>query len=82
MNGSFLGKYIAVCPVLNILKIYLQSLRARNGAECIGSEETGVISEGKLADVIAVEDNPLNEIDTVKRVRYFMKEGSTFLYVK
>jgi len=52
----------------------------RNGAECIGIEDqVGTLTEGKLADVIAVEGNPLEEIGSVKRVGYVMKEGSTFL---
>jgi imidazolonepropionase-like amidohydrolase len=52
----------------------------RNGAECIGIEEqVGTLKEGKLADVIAVEGNPVEDIGSVKKVRYVMKDGSTFL---
>jgi imidazolonepropionase-like amidohydrolase len=52
----------------------------RNGAECIGIQDTvGTLTEGKTADIIAVEGNPLEDMQTAKRVAYVMKEGSTFL---
>lgn len=52
----------------------------RNGAECIGIEKTvGTITPGKDADIIAVEGNPLEDIQAVKRVAFVMKKGSTFL---
>ena len=52
----------------------------RNGAECIGIEDTvGILAEGKIADIIAIEGNPLEDMQATKRVAYVMKEGSTFL---
>lgn len=52
----------------------------KNGAECIGIENTvGTLTQGKTADIIALNGNPLNDIEAVKRVVYVMKEGSTFL---
>ena len=49
------------------------------GAECIGIEEqVGTLAEGKLADVIAVDGDPLEDMTALKRVSYVMKEGSTF----
>lgn len=35
----------------------------------------GSIEEGKLADIIAVEGNPLDEIEALQRVRFVMKGG-------
>jgi imidazolonepropionase-like amidohydrolase len=53
----------------------------KNGAECIGIEgELGTLEEGKLADIIALDGNPLEDIEAVKRVSYVMKAGKTFLY--
>lgn len=52
----------------------------KNSAECIGIENlVGTLTEGKLADIIAVDGNPTKDIQAVKRVAYVMKEGSTFL---
>lgn len=53
----------------------------KNGAECIGIEDNvGTLTKGKVANIIAVDGNPLEDIQAVKRVAYVMKDGSTFLH--
>ena len=53
----------------------------KNGAECIGTQDTvGTLTQGKVADIIALDGNPIEDIEAVKRVAYVMKEGSTFLH--
>jgi len=45
-------------------------------AELLGwQDRIGAIEPGKLADLIAVEGNPLDEIGAVRRVRFVMKGG-------
>jgi len=39
------------------------------------SDQLGTIEAGKLADVIAVEDNPMEKIETLLEVSFVMKEG-------
>jgi len=47
-----------------------------NGAELLGwSDRVGSIDEGKLADIIAVRENPLEDITTLERVAFVMKDG-------
>jgi imidazolonepropionase-like amidohydrolase len=47
-----------------------------NGAKvCRIEDETGSISPGKLADIIAVEGNPLENIETLRNVRAVIKQG-------
>jgi len=47
-----------------------------NSAELLGVEdELGSISPGKLADIIAVNGNPLEDISLLQRVPFVMKDG-------
>jgi imidazolonepropionase-like amidohydrolase len=51
----------------------------KNGAECIGiQDKVGTLTEGKIADIIALQGDPLQEIEAVKRVCFVMKGGAVF----
>lgn len=51
----------------------------RNGAELLGMErELGSVSAGKLADLVAVPGNPLEDITRLTNVRFVMKDGTVF----
>ncbi len=59
----------------------LDILRAMtiNGYKCSETENTrGPIKPGLAADLIAVEGNPLDNIDVLKNVRFVMKDGEVF----
>ncbi len=43
-------------------------------------DRLGSIEEGKIADVIAVEGDPLADIQKMKEVRFVMKEGRVYKY--
>jgi len=48
-------------------------------AELLGwQDRIGAIEPGKLADLIAVEGNPLDDISAVRRVRFVMKGGQVY----
>jgi imidazolonepropionase-like amidohydrolase len=48
----------------------------RNGAEALGLlKDLGTIEKGKLADVIVVAGNPLQDMAAMKRVAYVIKGG-------
>ncbi|WP_460676060.1 metal-dependent hydrolase family protein [Hymenobacter coalescens] len=56
----------------------LEALRAAtlNAAELLGqTENLGALEPGKLADVVAVDGDPLQDIGTLQRVRFVMKQG-------
>ena len=44
-------------------------------AELLGVlDKLGTLENGKLADIIAVSNNPLKDISTLKKVNFVMKE--------
>ncbi len=59
----------------------LQALKAATSvdAELFGiAAETGSIESGKLADIVAVPGNPIDDITATERVLFVMKEGVVF----
>jgi imidazolonepropionase-like amidohydrolase len=50
-----------------------------NAADLLGiSDQTGSISKGKDADIIAVDGDPLQDIKVMKNVTFIMKEGKIY----
>lgn len=50
-----------------------------SGADLLGlADKIGSIEKGKLADIIAVEGDPLLDIKMMKEVRFVMKEGVVY----
>ena len=51
----------------------------RNAAECCGVlDRLGTLEPGKLADVISVHGDPLQDIDALRRVGLVMKDGRRY----
>ncbi len=49
-----------------------------NAADLLGVDDRGRIAEGKVADIIAVPGNPLEDIRTLETVVFVMKGGRVF----
>ncbi|MGF7214994.1 imidazolonepropionase-like amidohydrolase [Spirosoma lacussanchae] len=50
-----------------------------NNARLLGMEtQIGSIEVGKLADIIAVDENPVQQIKTLQAVRFVMKDGTVY----
>lgn len=59
-------------------RVILQALTV-NAARLLGVEKTrGFLKAGMRADIIAVGDNPLEKIETLKNVSFVMKNGKVF----
>jgi imidazolonepropionase-like amidohydrolase len=46
-----------------------------NAAELVGVSDRGVIAPGKVADLIAVRGNPLEDVRVLQQVPWVMKGG-------
>jgi imidazolonepropionase-like amidohydrolase len=52
-------------------------------AELLGwQDKIGSIEPGKLADIIAVKGNPLNDIKVLRDVKFVMKDGEIYKFAK
>lgn len=49
-----------------------------SAAEMLSSPDVGEISAGKLADIIAVDNDPLTDINSLFDVKFVMKEGVVY----
>ena len=47
-------------------------------AELLGNDQIGFIAKGKLADIIAVEGNPAEDIKLLQNVSFVMKDGKVY----
>ncbi|HET9487295.1 MAG TPA: amidohydrolase family protein, partial [Chryseosolibacter sp.] len=54
------------------------SATAVNSAILGISDKTGSLEPGKLADIIATDENPLENISTLEKVTFVMKEGIVY----
>ena len=53
-----------------------------NAADLLGVDDRGVLEPGKLADIIAVSGNPLEDIRTLEDVKFVMKGGVVYKLTK
>jgi imidazolonepropionase-like amidohydrolase len=59
----------------------MESIRCAtlNAAELLGvTDILGVIEKGKLADIIAVDGDPLKDINVMEKVHFVMKDGVVY----
>ncbi|MFS4466866.1 amidohydrolase family protein [Maribacter sp. 2210JD10-5] len=74
-NGKEFGYMVeAGMPAIEAI----QSATLTNADLLNVSEELGQLKEGFLADIIAVEDNPLQNIKTLEKVVFVMKDGLVY----
>jgi imidazolonepropionase-like amidohydrolase len=51
-------------------------------ATLLGNTRLGVVKPGALADIIAIEGDPLSDIKALERVRFVMKDGTVYRHTE
>lgn len=51
-------------------------MATRNGARAMGREDIGVVSSGKVADLIVVAASPLEDVRNLRRITHVMRAGT------
>lgn len=73
------GKEFKFMKDAGLPAMYVIKTATKFAAELLGVEETlGTISNGKIADIIAVNENPIENISTMENVVFVMKEGRVY----
>lgn len=75
INGKEFGYMVeAGMPTMETI----QSATVTNAKILKMSDEIGVIEKGRLADIIAVDENPIKNIKTMENVTFVMKNGVVY----
>jgi imidazolonepropionase-like amidohydrolase len=79
LSVSFIDSFVeAGIPAKDIVK-----MMTTNAARLLGVEkQRGAIRPGQAADIIATPENPFDNIQTLKRVSFVMKDGAIFKQAK
>lgn len=68
--------YLDMWTAANIPPAYIIKAMTINGAKVLGMEaQLGSIEKGKIADIIAVPSNPLDDIYALQKVSFVMQSG-------
>jgi imidazolonepropionase-like amidohydrolase len=72
------GREFAALVKNGIPPLYALQMATINSADLLGVSDRGEISPGKLADIIAVDGNPLKNIELMEDVSFVMKGGQVY----
>ncbi|MBI3404803.1 MAG: amidohydrolase family protein [Acidobacteria bacterium] len=73
------AKIFAIYVGIGLTPLHAIQMSTVNAAELIGwADRLGAIETGKLADIIAVRENPLENIRTLETVAFVMKDGKVY----
>ena len=56
----------------------LQAVTRVNAEMLMMEDKIGTVEAGKFADIVAVDEDPFKDIETMRRVSFVMKGGEVF----
>ena len=82
-RGQMALDYLKVWQAAEIPAAKILKCMTTNAAELLAvQKERGAIAPGQFADIIATPENPLENIETLKKVHFVLKEGSVIKHEK
>ena len=72
------GKEFAVLVQLGMAPIEAIRTATLNATDLLGVDDRGIIEKGRLADMIAVRGNPLENVSVLEEVQFVMKDGKVY----
>jgi imidazolonepropionase-like amidohydrolase len=72
------GREFAALVAEGISPLHSLRMATINAADLLGADDRGELADGKLADIIAVDGNPLDNISSMENVRFVMKHGEIY----
>lgn len=82
-RGQMALDYLKVWQAAGIPAAKILKCMTANAAELLAvQKERGAITPGQFADIIATPENPLENIDALKKVHFVLKEGSVIKHKK
>jgi len=70
------GKEFALMTGLGMTPLNALRSATSGAATLLGVDDRGVLAAGKLADIIAVSGNPIDDITVMEKVSFVMKDGA------
>lgn len=74
--GLSLHRELMLLRDAGISPLEVISIATRNNAKFLGKDsDLGTVTAGKLADILVLDENPLDDIGNIKRVSLILKDG-------
>ncbi len=77
VHGELWREAVHFVKVLGASEMQAVQSLTKHSADALGlSEEVGTLEKGKIADLVAIEGNPLDNIEFLRNVKAVVKEGT------
>lgn len=77
VHGELWREAVHFVKVLGASEMQAVQSLTKHSADALGlSEEVGTLEKGKIADLVAIEGNPLDNIESLRNVKAVVKEGT------